>query len=105
MSGFQLKRLGMLMEPEPGNPLEIEGVLNPATFEPFQGIDFVHVDNKDATPMVVFPTGVDRRDDLGSAGRFDVYYGMADSRIGVARLDVPNCLPPGGAADAQEGKV
>ena len=30
MAGFQLKRLGMLMEPEPGNPLEVEGVLNPA---------------------------------------------------------------------------
>jgi len=30
MSGFQLQRLGMLMEPEPGNPLEAEGVLNPA---------------------------------------------------------------------------
>jgi beta-1,2-mannobiose phosphorylase / 1,2-beta-oligomannan phosphorylase len=33
-------------------------------------------------PNVVFPTGIDVRDD-GSA---DVYYGMADSRIGVARL-------------------
>ena len=30
MSGFQLQRLGMLMEPEPGNPQEIEGILNPA---------------------------------------------------------------------------
>ncbi len=30
MNGFKLKRLGMIMEPEPGNPLEIEGVLNPA---------------------------------------------------------------------------
>ena len=30
MSGFKLQRLGMLMEPEPGNPHEIEGVLNPA---------------------------------------------------------------------------
>ena len=30
MSGFKLQRLGMLMEPEPGNPQEIEGVLNPA---------------------------------------------------------------------------
>jgi hypothetical protein len=26
--------------------------------------------------------------------RFDVYYGMADFRIGVARLDVPATLPP-----------
>jgi predicted GH43/DUF377 family glycosyl hydrolase len=39
---------------------------------------------------VVFPTGIDRRDDLGSPDRFDVYYGMADNRIGVARLDLPD---------------
>jgi beta-1,2-mannobiose phosphorylase / 1,2-beta-oligomannan phosphorylase len=43
---------------------------------------------------VVFPTGIDRRDDLGKPDRFDVYYGMADNRIGVARLDLPNRLPP-----------
>ncbi len=54
---------------------------------------------------VVFPTGIDRRDDLGSPDRFDVYYGMADYRIGVARLDVPNFLPPRGDADPPEGKV
>jgi predicted GH43/DUF377 family glycosyl hydrolase len=42
---------------------------------------------------VVFPTGIDRRDDLGSPDRFDVYYGMADDRIGVARLDLPEVLP------------
>ncbi len=30
MSGFQLQRLGTIMEPEPGNAQEIEGVLNPA---------------------------------------------------------------------------
>ena len=30
MTGFSMKRLGMLMEPEPGNPHEIEGVFNPA---------------------------------------------------------------------------
>jgi beta-1,4-mannooligosaccharide phosphorylase len=32
-------------------------------------------------PWVVFPTGVDVQPD----GALDVYYGMADSRIGVAR--------------------
>jgi predicted GH43/DUF377 family glycosyl hydrolase len=37
---------------------------------------------------VVFPTGVDRRDDLGEPDCFDVYYGMADSRIGVARMNL-----------------
>jgi beta-1,2-mannobiose phosphorylase / 1,2-beta-oligomannan phosphorylase len=38
---------------------------------------------------VVFPTGIDDRGD----GRFDVYYGMADFRVGVARLSVPTKLP------------
>jgi predicted GH43/DUF377 family glycosyl hydrolase len=52
---------------------------------------------------VVFPTGIDRRDDLGKPDRFDVYYGMADSRIGVARLDVPELLPAG-ARDTPETK-
>ncbi len=54
---------------------------------------------------VVFPTGIDRRDDLGSPDRFDVYYGMADNRIGVGRLDVPDFVPTGGVADPPEAKV
>ena len=54
---------------------------------------------------VVFPSGIDRRDDLGSPDRFDVYYGMADYRIGVARLDVPDFLPSRGVVDSPEGKV
>jgi len=54
---------------------------------------------------VVFPTGIDRRDDLGTPDRFDVYYGMADDRIGVARLDLPDVLPPGGTAHPPEAKV
>jgi predicted GH43/DUF377 family glycosyl hydrolase len=54
---------------------------------------------------VVFPTGIDRRDDLGSPDRFDVYYGMADDRIGVARLDLPGSLPSGGVAAQPKGKV
>ncbi len=51
---------------------------------------------------VVFPTGIDRRDDLGTPDRFDVYYGMADNRIGVARLDVPERLLAGAPADARD---
>ncbi len=54
---------------------------------------------------VVFPTGIDRRDDLGLPDRFDIYYGMADSRIGAARLDLPELLPPGGVADSPQAKV
>ena len=53
---------------------------------------------------VVFPTAIDRRDDLGLPDRFDVYYGMADNRIGVARLDVPEFLPPGALADPSRAK-
>ena len=58
-----------------------------------------------AVANVVFPTGIDRRDDLGLPDRFDIYYGMADRRIGVARLDMPEVLPPGGAADPPGAKV
>jgi len=54
---------------------------------------------------VVFPTGIDRRDDLGLPDRFDVYYGMADDRIGVARLDLPDVLPLEGMADSPDEKV
>ncbi|CAM4001816.1 glycosidase [Mucilaginibacter galii] len=41
---------------------------------------------------VVFPTGIDQRADIGMPDRYDVYYGMADNRIGVARLDLPQSL-------------
>lgn len=36
-------------------------------------------------PNVVFPTGLDPR----GGGRIDVYYGMSDSAIGVARFELP----------------
>jgi predicted GH43/DUF377 family glycosyl hydrolase len=52
---------------------------------------------------VVFPTGIDRRDDIGLPDRFDVYYGMADYRIGVARLDLPDFLPLGEVVDPPAG--
>jgi len=62
-------------------------------------------ERRGAVPNVVFPTGIDRRDDLGAPERFDVYYGMADSRIGVARLDLPVFLPLDGVADPPDAKV
>jgi beta-1,2-mannobiose phosphorylase / 1,2-beta-oligomannan phosphorylase len=31
MGDFELQRMGVVMEPEPGNWLEVEGVLNPAS--------------------------------------------------------------------------
>jgi predicted GH43/DUF377 family glycosyl hydrolase len=82
------------------NPWEIryrstEPVLTPELPKELHGI----VDN------VVFPTGIDRRDDIGAPDRIDVYYGMADKRIGVARLDIPEVIPQGGVADSPETKV
>ena len=47
-------------------------------------------------PGVVFPTGVDVRPD----GRLDVYYGMADSRIGVAYAGLADLLMPAQAPAA-----
>lgn len=42
---------------------------------------------------VVFPTGIDRRDDINQPNRIDVYYGMADNKIGVAKMEIPDSLP------------
>lgn len=42
---------------------------------------------------VVFPTGIDCRNDIGQPNRIDVYYGMADNRIGVAKMEIPDVLP------------
>ena len=67
----------------------VKPVLTPELLQERSGI----IDN------IVFPTGIDRRDDLGQPNRFDVYYGMADNRIGVARLDLPDILPKGESAD------
>ena len=44
-----------------------------------------------AEDTTVFPTGTDDHGD----GRIDVYYGMADTRIGAATLHVPDVLPQG----------
>jgi predicted GH43/DUF377 family glycosyl hydrolase len=43
-------------------------------------------------PDVVFPTALDQRTDIGLPDRVDVYYGMADSRIGVSTLTLPHVL-------------
>jgi predicted GH43/DUF377 family glycosyl hydrolase len=61
----------------------------------------LHEERHGIVPNVVFPTGIDRRDDLGLPDRFDVYYGMADQSIGVARLDLPEHLPGENVRPAQ----
>ena len=55
-----------------------ESILVPDT--PGERVGFV--------PNVVFPTGVDPHPD----GKLDIYYGMADSRIGVARASLSELL-------------
>jgi predicted GH43/DUF377 family glycosyl hydrolase len=47
-------------------------------------------------PRVVFPTGVD----VQGNDTLDVYYGMADSRIGVARASLADLLTPSLALSA-----
>jgi len=70
-------------------------ILSPLTKEELSG----------AVANVVFPTGADRRSDIDQPDRIDVYYGMADSRIGVARLHVPGSLPSEAVADPHDGRV
>ena len=41
---------------------------------------------------VVFPTGIDRRDDLGCPNRFEIYSGMPDNCIGAVRIHVPDTI-------------
>jgi predicted GH43/DUF377 family glycosyl hydrolase len=48
----------------------------------------VRAEHSGVTPHVVFPTGWDVR----SQSTIDLYYGMADSRIGVARTCLPQLL-------------
>src|SRR5664279_4188496 len=69
MSGLKLQRLGMLMEPQAGNPQEIEGVLNPAAVRGPDG------------NLYLFPR-------LVSRGNF--------SRIGIARVQFNAAGDPSG---------
>ena len=55
---------------EPGHPAEQEGMM----------------------PNVIFPSGIDPRPDPDTPEGCDVYYGMANTRIGVARLQIPEVL-------------
>ena len=54
-------------------------ILQPLVSEERQGI----------VPNVVFPTGVDLHVNAGKPSYLDVYYGMADSCIGAARMRLP----------------
>ena len=75
MSGFKLRRLAMLMEPEPGNPQEIEGVLNPAAVRGPDG------------KLYIFPRLV-ARGNYSRIGIARVRFNQAGDPSGVERLGI-----------------
>ena len=75
MSDFQLRRLGLLMEPEPGNPLEAEGVLNPAVVRGPDG------------QLYLFPRLV-ARGNYSRIGIARVRFNEAGDPVGVERLGI-----------------
>src|ERR1700684_3796355 len=75
MSGLKLQRLGMLMEPEPGNAQEVEGVLNPAAA---RGPD---------SELYLFPRLV-ARGNYSRIGIARVRFNKAGDPAGVERLGI-----------------
>ena len=74
MSGFQLQRRGMLMEPEPGNSFEVEGVLNPGVARgPTENFTCFH----GSSPRELFPDRIAR-----------VKFNQAGDPYGVERLGI-----------------
>ena len=75
MIGFKLQRLGLVMEPEPGNPQEIEGVLNPAAVRGPDG------------KLYLFPRLV-ARGNYSRIGIARVRFNEAGDPAGVERLGI-----------------
>jgi predicted GH43/DUF377 family glycosyl hydrolase len=75
MSGFQLQRLGQIMEPQPGNPQEAEGVLNPAAARGPDG------------HLYLFPRLVERGN-YSRIGIARVKFDQAGDPCGVERLGI-----------------
>ena len=75
MNGFRMQRLGQIMEPEPGNPQEIEGVLNPAAVRGPDG------------ELYLFPRLV-ARGNYSRIGIARVRFNDAGDPIGVQRLGI-----------------
>jgi len=75
MIPFQLQRLGLVMEPEPGNPLEAEGVLNPAAARGPDG------------QLYLFPRLV-ARGNYSRIGIARVLFNEAGDPTGVERLGI-----------------
>ena len=75
MNEFALHRLGMLMEPEPGNPQEVEGVLNPAAARGPDG------------QLYLFPRLV-AKGNYSRIGIARVQFNGAGDPVGVERLGI-----------------
>src|ERR1700691_5343905 len=88
MSGLKLQRLGMLMEPEPGNAQEVEGVLNPAAARGPDG------------ELYLFPRLV-ARGNYSRIGIARVRFDQAGDPAGVERLGI--ALEPGADYELRPG--
>jgi len=75
MSDFKLKRLGMIMEPRPDNPHEVEGVLNPGAVRGPDG------------ELYLFPRMV-AKGNYSRIGIARVQFNGAGDPIGVERLGI-----------------
>ena len=98
MSGFQLQRLGMIMEPEPGNAMEVEGVLNPAAVRGPDG------------QLYLFPRLV-AKSNYSRIGIARVLFNDAGDPVGVERLGIalePEAdyeLRPNGSGGCEDPRV
>jgi len=72
---FQLKRLGQIMEPEPGNSMEVEGVLNPAVIRGPDG------------ELYLFPRLV-AKGNYSRIGIARVLFNEAGDPVGVEKLGI-----------------
>jgi hypothetical protein len=107
MSGFQLQRLGLIMEPEPGSPQEVEGVLNPAAVRGpdghlylFKRIGVARLDVPERLPSGAlangrgrkskFPSAANRKEDLrrttGSCDCGEQHRDGAEHRTGIPAM-------------------
>ena len=75
MGDFQLRRLGVVMEPEPGNPNEVEGVLSPAAARGPDG------------ELYLFPRLV-AKENYSRIGIARVRFNDTGDPIGVERVDI-----------------
>jgi beta-1,2-mannobiose phosphorylase / 1,2-beta-oligomannan phosphorylase len=98
MSGLKLRRLGLIMEPEPGNPDEVDGTLNPAAVRGPDG------------QLYLFPRLV-AKGNYSRVGIARVKFNQAGDPCGVERLGIalePEAdyeLRPNGGGGCEDPRV